>query len=108
MNNFESKLKAGNFVYNNGAVLRTMNILSGKFHKLSGIAQVLKGESISEGEFLESVNFLTEDRYIRLRRTCDKSDALLADNDYTELEALLTSKGIRLTKNNIKDDLIDW
>lgn len=85
-----------------------MNILSGQFHKLTGVQQVLKSEGVSEGEFLESLNFLVEDGYIRLRCISDKTIALLADSDFTELEAILTNKGIRLTNGNIKDSLIDW
>lgn len=107
MKNFESKLKTGNFVYTNGEILRIMNILSGQFHKLSGVAQVLKGEGVSEGEFLDSTHFLAEDGYIRLRRICDRADALLADNEYSELEALLTNKGKRLLLGSIHDNLIE-
>ena len=46
--NEKQRLKAGNFVRNNGRVLRTINILRHKYNKLSGIQNVLEDDGISQ------------------------------------------------------------
>ena len=56
--NEKQRLKAGNFVRNNGRVLRTINILRHKYNKLSGIQNVLEDDGISQDEFLDAVNVL--------------------------------------------------
>lgn len=101
------KLSAGNFIKNNGAVLRTINILRYKYNKLTGVGSVLEGNGIEEDEFLDSVNFLTEEGYIHLRDIATKSVALLADSDYKTLEAKVTAKGIRLLAGGIDDTMIE-
>lgn len=103
----KSALRAGNFVRNNGKVLRTVNILRFKYNKLSGVQSVLEDDGIAEDEFLDSINFLVEEGYIHLRRISTKEDASLADSDYTALEAKLAGKGIRLLAGGIQDDLIE-
>lgn len=100
-------LNAGNFVRNNGQVLRTINILRHKYNKLKGVQAALQGAGIAEDEFLDSINFLTEEKYIHLRTVAGKEDANLADVDYIELEAKLTSKGIRLLAGGIEDNMIE-
>ena len=93
--------------HNNGKVLRTVNILRLKYNKLTGVQSVLEDDGIAEDEFLDSVNFLTEEGYIHLRRISNKEPAALADTDYTALEAKLTGKGIRLLAGGIEDDMIE-
>jgi len=107
MENSIKRLKAGNFVKNNGKVLRTINILRHKYNKLTGVQSVLEDGGVSADEFLDCVNFLAEDSYIHLRRIGSKEDANLADDDYTALEAKLTSKGIRLLAGGIDDKMIE-
>lgn len=108
MSNLEKRaLRAGSFVYNNGKVLRTVNILRLKYNKLTGVQSVLEDDGIAEDEFLDSVNFLTEEGYIHLRHISNKEPAALADTDYTALEAKLTGKGIRLLAGGIEDDMIE-
>ena len=108
MSNLEKRaLRAGSFVHNNGKVLRTVNILRLKYNKLTGVQSVLEDDGIAEDEFLDSVNFLTEEGYIHLRRISNKEPAALADTDYTALEAKLTGKGIRLLAGGIEDDMIE-
>ena len=62
--------------------------------------------AISEGELLDSINFLDEAGYIKLRNTLTKDPASLADVNYEELEAKLTDKGIRLLAGGITDSCI--
>ncbi len=103
----KSALQAGNFVRNNGKVLRIVNILRYKYNKLSGVQSVLKDDGIAEDEFLDSINFLAEEGYIHLRHISTKENATLADSDYTSLEAKLTGKGIRLLAGGVQDDMIE-
>ena len=101
------RLRAGNFVSNNGRVLRTINILRHQYNKLSGIQNVLEEDGVTEDEFLDSVNFLALEGYIHLREVSSKHDASLADKAYQTLEAKLTGKGIRLLAGCIEDNMIE-
>ena len=94
--NEKQRLKAGNFVRNNGRVLRTINILRHKYNKLSGIQNVLEDDGISQDEFLDAV-----------RDVATKGPASLADNHFETLEARLTGKGIRLLAGGIDDKMIE-
>ena len=103
--NEKQRLKAGNFVRNNGRVLRTINILRHKYNKLSGIQNVLENDGISQDEFLDAVNFLDLEGYIDLRDVATKAPASLADNHFETLEfnALVNTteedwKGIKVDK----------
>lgn len=101
------RIKAGSFARNNGQVLQAVNILRIKFNKLSGIERVLKNDGMGPDEFLESVNFLAEEKYIYLRQISTKETAALADTAYTALEAKLTGKGIRLRAGDIEDGMVE-
>lgn len=103
----KSALRAGNFIQNNGRVLRTLNILAYKYSRLESMRDILKNDGIAGDEFLDSVNFLAEEGYIHLRRISTRESAALADTDYTALEAKLTGKGIRLLAGGVKDDMIE-
>jgi|APHig6443717497_1056834.scaffolds.fasta_scaffold01846_17 hypothetical protein len=102
----KARIRAGNFVDNNGRVLRTINILRTGYNKLKSIKYAL--EEISESEFLDSVNYLHEEGYIHLRNCVTKDPAVtgLADTDYKDLEGKLTGKGIKLLAGGIDDSLI--
>ncbi len=101
------KLNAGNFIRNNGLVLRTINILRYEYNKLRGIQNVLEEQGVSQDEFLDSVNFLSEEEYIHLRAISTKDKANLADCNFEALEAKLTAKGIRLLAGGIDDNMIE-
>lgn len=104
---FKKKMRAGNFVINNGHVLTTINILRYEFCKLTSVRDVLKGRGIEEDEFLDSVNFLLEEGYIHVRNIETKTKSCLADDHYKDLEAKLTGKGIRLLAGGIEDNMIE-
>lgn len=106
-NDMTKRLKQGNFRKNNGAVLRTINILRYKYNKLTGVCSVLSDNGVAEDEFLDSVNFLAEEGYISLRDITTKDAAGLADYRYNTLEAKLTAKGIRLLAGGIEDSLVE-
>lgn len=106
-NEERAQLRAGNFIHNNGLVLRIINILRYKYNRLTGVKDVVAGHGVEEDEFLDSVNFLVEEGYLHLRLTADKTPASLADNDYQDMEAKLTGKGIRLLCGGIRDNQIE-
>lgn len=101
------RLNAGSFVINNGAVLRTINILRTKYNKLNVVGSTLRGNVMTESEFLDSINFLAEEGYIHLRTIVSKDTAEFADHNFEELEAKLTGKGIRLLAGGIDDNMIE-
>ena len=86
-------------------MLKTINLLRTQFVALRDVRFALNG--IPEGELLDSINFLQEEEYIRIRDIEYKEPVLLADcQDYTQLEAKLTGKGIRLRDGMIKDPAV--
>lgn len=97
-------IKAGSFKENNGSVMRTINMLRHKYHKLKSVKYALP--DISEGEVLDSVNYLHEAGYIHLRNVITKQPSTLADCDFDDLEAKLTAKGISLLAGGITDPCI--
>lgn len=101
------KLRAGEFMMNNGRVLLTINLLREKYNALRSVEKGLKGEGIDRQEFIDSVNFLHEEGYIYLRDMETKEAAGLADSDYQALEAKVTGKGIRLLGGGLSDDMVD-
>lgn len=56
-NEERARLRAGNFIHNNGLVLRIINILRYKYNRLTGVKDVVASHGVSEDEYLDSVNF---------------------------------------------------
>lgn len=102
---YMQKIKARNFVKNNGQVLRTINILHVGYEKLSDVKYALG--DIQEHDFLSSVNYLFLSEYILLRKIKTKEPADIADVAYEELEAKLSSKGIKLLDGTISDNSVE-
>ena len=70
---YMQKIKARNFVQNNGQILRTINILHVNYEKLSDVKYAIG--NVSEHDFLSSVNYLFLSEYIfapsyQNKRTC--------------------------------------
>lgn len=102
------KFSNAKFVSNNGSVLERMNILTGKYKRLSDIQKVTEDwDGISKEEFITSIDFLAEEGYIHLRTISDHCPAMLADYEYAELEGKTTGKGTRLLYGYIKDNMIE-
>lgn len=97
------KARAANFIENNGKVLRGINMLRIDYNKLSSIRTVL---CLDSDDFADSVNFLIEEGYIKIRHCDTKKNIELADYPMDEIEGKLTSKGIRLLAGTITDDCI--
>ena len=101
-----ARIRAGNFIENNGAVLRVINILRHEYNKLKTISYALP--SLAEDEILDCINYLHEEGYIHLRDIETRTEAVtgLADWEYQQLEAKLTAKGIKLLAGGIDDPVI--
>ena len=102
----KQRIRAGNFIENNGRVIRVINILRHEYNKLSTIIYALP--ALQEDEILDSINYLYEAGYIHLRDIETKTEVTsgLADADYKQLEGKLTAKGIQLLAYGIKDPLV--
>lgn len=101
------RLRAGNFMINNGRVLSTINLLREKYNDLRSVCKAVGYEGIDKDEFIDSVNFLAEEGYVHLRDVQSKEDANLADYNYQVLEAKVTGKGIRLLGGGLSDNMVD-
>lgn len=99
------RISAGNFVENNGSVLRTVNLLKTKYNKLKSIQYALN--NIDRNEISNSVNYLYEAGYLHLRHTESKQPSSLADDDFDALEGKLTAKGIQLLAGVIQDECVE-
>lgn len=98
------KARAADFVENNGKVLRGVNMLRTDFNKLSSIRAAL---GLDIDDFADSINYLIESGYIRIRNIDTKKDAELADYGMDEIEGKLTAKGIQLLAGAIEDPCIN-
>lgn len=98
------RISAGNFVENNGSVLRTVNILKTKFNRLKDIKYAL---NIEKNDIENSINYLYEAGYLHLRNIDSKQPSGLADDDFDELEGKLTAKGIQLLAGVIQDECVE-
>lgn len=97
------KAHAANFIENNGKVLRGINMLRIDFNKLSSIRSALGFDS---NDFADSVNYLIESEYIRIRHIDTKKPVELADYPMDEIEGKLTAKGIQLLAGAVSDPCI--
>ena len=98
------RISAGNFVENNGSVLRAVNILKTKFNRLKDIKYAL---NIEKNEIENSINYLHEAGYLHLRNFENKQFSNLADDDFDVLEAKLTARGIQLLAGVIQDECVE-
>ena len=98
------RISAGNFVENNSSVLRAVNILKTKFNRLKDIKYAL---NIEKNDIENSINYLYEAGYLHLRTIDSHADTSLADNDFDDIEAKLTAKGIQLLAGVIEDDCVE-
>ena len=98
------RISAGNFVENNGSVLRAVNILKTKFNRLKDIKYAL---NIEKNDIENSINYLHEAGYLHLRNLENKQPSSLADDDFDALEGKLTAKGIQLLAGVIQDECVE-
>lgn len=100
-------MRANRAKANNGAVLRTVNLMRHKYERLDDVKYALP--EITEGDYKDSINYLHQAGYIQLR-VCGTKDAVteFGDvDDYRSLEAKVTADGIRLLGGVIGDGMVD-
>ena len=100
------KMRAENFVKNNGETLRAINVLRHGFCPLRNAWSVLT-KLMTEQEFLDCINFLQLEGYLEIRHMDSHQQTDIADAHYGQLEAKLSGKGIRLAQGGILDELVD-
>lgn len=88
------KIRQKRFIQNNGRVLRAINILRTQYISLSDLRHGLPSD-ITDGEYTDSINYLTEIGYINVRNRETKEKTTLADTELRLLEAKLSGDGIR-------------
>ena len=98
------RISAGNFVENNGSVLRAINILKTKYNKLKDISYALNIDKI---DIENSINYLYEAGYLHLRTIDGHLATSLADSDFDDIEAKLTARGIQLLAGVLKDECVE-
>lgn len=99
------KMRADNFVNNNGVVLRAINIGRINYNKLAPLCRVLAPD-IDSTEFCDCINYLSESGYIILRRSDNKLPANISDDNVDDIEAKVSPNGIRLLAGKISDPCI--
>lgn len=98
------RISAGNFVENNGSVLRAVNILKTKFNRLKDIRYAL---NIDKFDIENSINYLHEAGYLHLRTIDGHIASSLADSNFEDMEAKLTARGIQLLAGVIEDECVE-
>lgn len=101
----KQKIENGNFIKNNGRILKMLNVMSGEFKKLTELKYVLS--DMEEYEIVKSIDYLFESGYIKLRNYETKQPAALADTPFKYLSAKLTNTGIQVLVEKIKDACIN-
>ncbi|MEG0304344.1 MAG: type VI secretion protein [Oscillospiraceae bacterium] len=99
------RMEAGAFIENNGKVLRAINLIKGKYIKLSQVRFALP--TVAYDDVFKSINFLSEEGYMHIRSVETKENANIADFNLEDLEGKLSGKGIRLLCGDIEDRAID-
>ena len=100
------RIRQKKFFRNNGIVLKGINLLRTQFVSLPDLKYALE-PNLTEPEFLDSVNYLTEGGYIRTRHIRSKQEITLADAAPEELEDKVTQKGNQIIACILKDDCIE-
>lgn len=103
--NIIAKMRTEKFIANNGVVLRAVNIGRTKYNKLTQLCAALESD-MDKAEFTDSINYLSLADFIDLRRCGDKQPAALADDEFENIEAKVSAKGIRLLSGKITDECV--
>ena len=99
------KMRADNFVSNNGVVLRAINIGRINYNKLSSLCRALEPD-IEKTDFTDCINYLSESKYIILRRCDNKQPANISDDDIDDIEAKVSPEGIKLLAGRLSDPCV--
>ena len=99
-------IKRARFVKNNGRILRAINMLRTQFVSLSDLYLGISSD-VRENEYTDSINYLTEIEFIKIRHKATKAETSLADDMLSDLEAKLTAKGIKFLAGKINDECVE-
>lgn len=95
------KMETAEFAENNGRILRTINVLRGKWIRLSSVRDVL--EDINLADLEQSLIYLEKSEYIGVRDIETKNKVEVENANYCECEVSLTKKGIDVALYIIRD-----
>ncbi len=100
------RIKQEKFSDNNSRVLRAINTLRTRYVRIKDLEYGLEPD-MNKSEIIDSVNYLNEGGYIKLRETGSRREVEdLADEEPERLEAKLTAKGIAFLNGKIDDPCI--
>lgn len=103
----KKKIIQSDFSKNNGRIIRTVNLLSGKYINLHTAFMALE-EYMDMGKFKSSIDYLYRSCYIEIR--VENTKKIISDMDrYTlkEMEMTLTQKGIKIAMGYIEDEAVE-
>ena len=100
MDSLKKQIEAGNFAVNNGAVIRTVNILNGGWIKYDVIKTVLDFVP------LRNLIYLQRAGYIDVRYCKSKAQINVEDASCDDIEVTLTARGMKLTTCVITDEAV--
>lgn len=102
----QERIRQKKFFHNNGIVLKGVNLLREKYVHLSELKYAFE-PSMSEQELRDSLNYLSESRYINMRRIDSKKETTLADCEFNEIEAKVSADGIKIIACVRTDECIE-
>lgn len=106
-NEVKKKLMQNDFAKNNGRIIRTVNVMGGKFVNAHSVCEAL-GSYMNLCEFDESFIYLHKSCYIEIRL---KNGGKIIDDfgkyAYSDVEVALTQKGIKIARGFIVDEAVD-
>lgn len=100
------RIRQKKFFRNNGVVLKGINLLRTQYVSLSELKYALE-PTMTESELRDSVNYLSESGYIKMRNIRSKQDTTLADCNFNEIEAKVSADGIKVIACVKIDECID-
>lgn len=106
-NDIKKKLEQSDFAKNNGRIIRTINIMHGKFVNVDSVCSALE-EYMNIGEFDECLIYLHKSCYVEIREKY--VNTVIADYSkysYSEIEVALTQKGIKLARGFVADEAVE-
>ncbi len=100
------RIRRKKFFRNNGVVLKGINLLRTQYVSLSELKYALE-PTMTEPELRDSVNYLSESGYIKMRNIRSKQNTTLADCNFDEIEAKVSAEGIKIIACVRTDDCIE-
>lgn len=102
----QERIRQKKFFHNNGVVLKGINLLRTQYVSLSELKYALE-PTMTESELRDSVNYLSESGYIKMRNIRSKQYTTLADCEFDEIEAKVSADGIKIIACVRTDECID-